>query len=90
MEITFVDDSPAKKTCRKSWRQLIYKIYEVDPLRCPNCGTDMKIIAFIQEREQIIKILKHLKIWPIEYPEPPQGLPLYMPGCSPNWQLLVI
>ncbi|MCX6558290.1 MAG: hypothetical protein NTW95_12810 [Candidatus Aminicenantes bacterium] len=30
----------------------------------------MKIIAFIQEREEVIRILRHLKMWPIEYPKP--------------------
>ena len=35
IEIDFVDDSPSKRSCRKSWAQLIYKIYEVDPLLCP-------------------------------------------------------
>ena len=81
IEIKILDDAPSPKTCRKSWRQLIYKIYEVDPLKCPKCGSEMKIIAFIQDREEIINILKHIKIWPacacphadrpIEYPQPP-------------------
>ncbi len=34
--IDIVDDAPSKRTCRKSWAQLIYKVYEVDPLLCPN------------------------------------------------------
>lgn len=71
IEIKILDDAPSPKTCVKSWRQLIYKIYEVDPLKCPKCGSNMKIIAFIQDREEIINILKHIKIWPIEYPQPP-------------------
>jgi len=29
----------------------------------------MKIIAFILEREEIIKIQKHLALWPIVYQE---------------------
>jgi len=81
IEIKILEDAPSPKTCRKSWRQLIYKIYEIDPLKCPKCGSNMKIIAFIQDREEIINILKHIKIWPacacphsdrpIEYPQPP-------------------
>ncbi len=69
--VDFINDSPSKKTCRKSWRQLIYKIYEVDPLQCPHCGSDMTIIAFIQSKTEIINILKYLNLWPIEYPQPP-------------------
>ncbi len=49
IEIDIIDDSPSKKACRKTWAQLIYKIYEVDPLLCPKCGSRMKIIAFIQD-----------------------------------------
>ncbi|MCJ7526485.1 MAG: hypothetical protein MUP71_14870 [Candidatus Aminicenantes bacterium] len=30
----------------------------------------MKIIAFILEREEIIRILRHLQMWPIAYPGP--------------------
>ena len=30
----------------------------------------MKIIAFILKREEIVRILKHLAMWPIEYPKP--------------------
>jgi len=50
--------------------RLIYQVYEVDPLKCPNCGRQMKIIAFIREREEIIRILRHLKMWPIAFPKP--------------------
>ncbi|MDP3011563.1 MAG: hypothetical protein Q8N27_02495 [Candidatus Hydromicrobium sp.] len=32
--------------CNKSWARLIKKIYEVDPLICPKCGGQMRIIAF--------------------------------------------
>ena len=65
-----VDDAPERKTCRRAWAQLIYQVYEVDPLKCPQCGGRMRIIAFIQEREEIIRILKHLAMWPIAYPKP--------------------
>ncbi len=65
-----VDDTPDKKTCCKSWARLIYQVYEIDPLKCPKCGAQMKIIAFILEREEIIRILRHLKMWPIAYPKP--------------------
>jgi hypothetical protein len=60
IEIDFVDDSPSKRDCQKSWAQLIYKIYEVGPLLCPKCGKRMKFIAFIQDYVEIKKILKHL------------------------------
>ena len=64
-----IDDTPDKKICRRSLAQLVYQVYEVDPLKCSKCGAQMKIIAFILEREEVIRILKHLGMWSIEYPK---------------------
>ncbi len=36
-------------------------VYEVDPLPCPKCGGQMRVIALIQEPAVIDKILKHLR-----------------------------
>ena len=36
------------------------KVYEVDPFVCPHCGSEMKVIAVIQDTEEIRKILAHL------------------------------
>lgn len=49
------------KASRRAWARLINKIYEVDPLVCPYCGSEMKVIAIIQDRDEIQKIIKHLK-----------------------------
>jgi hypothetical protein len=46
--------------CRRTWAELLRLVFEVK-LVCPRCGTDMKIISFITEREPIRKILAHLK-----------------------------
>jgi len=32
-------------------------------------ASTMKIISFISDRKQIIKILQHLNLWPVLYPE---------------------
>jgi len=29
----------------KTWRELIKKVWEVDPLTCPRCGSDLPAIA---------------------------------------------
>jgi hypothetical protein len=47
----------------KKWRELIKKVWEVDPLICPHCGAEMKLIALIDDDEVIEKILRHLKLW---------------------------
>jgi len=41
------DASPPRRTLSKRWAELIYRIYEVDPLTCSRCGARMKILAFI-------------------------------------------
>ncbi len=45
------------------WRECIKKIWEVDPLECPHCQVEMKIISFITDRQVVRKILKHLQLW---------------------------
>ena len=37
------------------------KVYEIDPLVCPKCGSEMRVIAVIKNVGEIKKILKHLK-----------------------------
>jgi hypothetical protein len=49
------------RAMRRSWAQLIKRIYEVDPLVCPSCGSEMKVIALITEHDVVDKILRHLK-----------------------------
>ena len=41
---------------------MIRKVYEVDPLLCPNCNGRMRIIAFIENHSVIDKIIDHLKL----------------------------
>ena len=53
----------SSKEYRKNWARLIQKIYEVDPLTFPKCGGSMRILAFIEDREVIKAILKHLGLW---------------------------
>jgi hypothetical protein len=48
------------KQQRSAWAKLIKKVYGVDPLICPKCGSEMKIIAIIMDPEETAKILRHL------------------------------
>jgi HrpA-like RNA helicase len=54
------------KAFRKNWARLIQTIYEVDPLVCPKCSSEMRVIAFIEDSAVIKKILKHLDLWEIK------------------------
>jgi hypothetical protein len=55
------DLEPDARALRRSWAQLIKRIYEVDPLVCPSCGSEMKVIAFITDHAVVDKILRHLR-----------------------------
>lgn len=42
------------------WAMLLAKIFEINPLLCPSCGGEMKIIAFVIETKPIGQILRHI------------------------------
>jgi hypothetical protein len=74
--------TPSAKEARKRWAALIKQVYEIDPLLCPKCGAEMKVIAFIERRQRdvIEKILRHCGLWeeapardPPSVPEPVMG-----------------
>jgi len=48
---------------RSTWARLIHKVYEVDPLECPKCKGPMRVIALIEDKAVIRKILSHLGLW---------------------------
>jgi transposase len=50
------------KIPRRSWAEMIHKVYEVNPLRCPQCGGTMKLIAFITDYQVVDRIVNHLKL----------------------------
>ena len=45
---------------RYLWAALIARIYAVLPLSCPQCGAEMRIIAFIIEVVDVRALLGHL------------------------------
>jgi hypothetical protein len=63
---------PPPKRASPAWRELIRKVYEVDPLTCPTCGAQMKVTAFITDYAVIDKITHHLGIaFNAKRPPPP-------------------
>ena len=63
------DEEPFRRRARLTWAALIKKVYEIDPLLCPFCGAEMKIIAFITEHPTVSHILEHIHM-PPQRPEP--------------------
>jgi hypothetical protein len=58
-------------TSRIAWAKLMARVGEEFPMECPNCGGDIRLIAFIMEPGPIRVILTHL------------GEPLEPPPVSP-------
>jgi hypothetical protein len=70
-----IDRVVEARAARRAWARLIKKIYEVDPLLCPECSGPMRIIAFIEEEQIIRKILEHLRLWEEPEPRSPPAVP---------------
>jgi len=62
-EIVEVAAAPVSKELKKRWSYFIRKVYETDPLTCPKCQGEMRIISFIDQPDVIKKILQHLGLW---------------------------
>ena len=74
------------KKWRMSWAALIKKVYEVDQLRCPECGGEMKIISFIDkcQTEVVEKILRYCGLWKEAVSRPPAVVSRVAEG-DPNY-----
>jgi len=54
------DEEVGVNARKRAWARLLAKVYEVDPLVCPNCGAAMKVIAVIEDPNELGRILRHL------------------------------
>jgi len=52
-----------RKIPTRAWRELIKRAWGVDPLLCPKCGGQMRLISLIEDDAIIEKILRHLDLW---------------------------
>jgi hypothetical protein len=77
------DETAASRKFRMTWAALIMCVYEVDPLTCPNCGSTMKIVSFIDQDELIEQILRHCRKWKESAPRPPPEIPEPVPFAEP-------
>jgi hypothetical protein len=61
---------------KMSWAALIRMVYEVEPLRCPECGGEIKIISFMEKCQPSLveKILRHCGLWKESVPRPPPAV----------------
>ena len=49
------------REAKRRWAELLRRIFEVDPLKCPRCDETMRIVSFITEHKTIDRILEHLR-----------------------------
>ncbi len=63
----------AATRCSQTWAMLIKRVYEVDPLSCPKCGGQMKVVAFLEppQSDVIEEILRHCGLWQGSAPRAP-------------------
>jgi hypothetical protein len=62
-EVIEVSEPKPRRIPSKKWRELIKKVWEADPLLCPKCQKEMRIVSLIDERAVIERILRHLGLW---------------------------
>jgi hypothetical protein len=41
------------------WTEMIWKVYEVDPLLCPSCGGKKTILSFLEDHRVVDRIIRH-------------------------------
>jgi hypothetical protein len=70
---------PHRSPARYLWAMLLARIYEVFPLTCPQCGTQMRIVAFITEAAPVKRILSHIG-------EPALPPPIAPARGPPSWE----
>jgi hypothetical protein len=75
VEASSEDNASAAAATRSSqtWAMLIKRVYEVDPLSCPHCGGEMKVVAFLEPPQDacVEKILRHCGLWQSSTPRAP-------------------
>jgi hypothetical protein len=52
------ENIPKRPPNRYLWAMLLARIYNLFPLLCPECGAEIRVIAVIQDKSVINKILK--------------------------------
>jgi hypothetical protein len=58
---------------RRAWAEMIRRVYEVNPLSCPKCQGEMRIISFLTDYAVVDRIINHVKLtFVADKPPPPR------------------
>lgn len=60
---------PAAKAS-SSWAACIKRVLEINPLECPLCKSEMRIVAFIQDQKEISRFMRSRNIPDFQAPPP--------------------
>jgi hypothetical protein len=71
--LRIVEDEP-RRLPSKGWAEMIRKVYEVDPMVCPRCGGQMKVISFLTDYAVVDRIIGHLNLTFVAERPPPAHL----------------
>ena len=63
VQIIDVSGHKPRRIPSAKWRELIKRVWESDPLLCPKCQKEMRIVSLIDERAVIERILRHPGLW---------------------------
>ena len=58
--VRVVDPEPVSKS-QANWARLLRQVFEVDPLACPRCSAEMRIVSVITKHIVIDRILRHVR-----------------------------
>jgi hypothetical protein len=66
----------------------IKRVFEFDPLACPECGGQLKVVAFIEppQGDVIEKILRHCGLWCLASHRAPPAGDLHVHDPDGNWE----
>ena len=80
-----------RRRTRCAWAALLRRTFAIDVLTCPGCGGRLRLLATIEHRAVVEKILRHLGL-PTDVPRPaPPRSPPWLPGFAapadalPEW-----
>jgi len=83
VEVIDVSEYKSRRIPSAKWRELIKKVWEADPLLCPRCSHEMRIVSLIDDRTVIERILRHLGLWTqgvrVHFGTDPPGQPVIEP-----------
>ena len=58
-----IADSPARRASKRTWAQLLARVFDVDGLKCPSCEDGrLRIVAFITSPDTVRTILEGMHL----------------------------